>query len=586
MYRDPTLGFSQATKEMVAGATKAILQNNEIDLFEEYFAGEQPEHLSESISTKTLMIFKDPNNFKRSATKIAWHPETAEMRVGVTYSMLRFQQMPVDMPRESYIWNLNDPNFPEKTLLPPSPLCTMAFNHKNFDVVVGGSYNGSLSFFDTRAGNSAGVVKPFMTTLLEKSHADPVYDVYWLTLGKTGTECVSSSTDGRLLWWDINKKDQSRDITKPVDQLILEEQVPNEKGETSKKVLGGTSLEYNSDAGPLKYLIGTEQGYVLQANKRKTIEVQNRYGYDTGKHHGPIYSLHRNPAHPKFFLSVGDWCAKIWSEEQKSPIMQTRYHSAYLTDGCWGSQTRCGLFYLTRIDGFLDVWDFYYRQNEVAFSQKISDSPLTSIAVNQNMAAIGDAEGTVYIMELCKSLYESTLKEKEQMAIIFDTEARREKNLEIAKKLANDEKNKQQKKGTVDPEKLKKEQEQKLAEDLKNIEESFFSQVSKDDDINVIKARGEMQRGEPELPSNVSEKSAGNLTLVEIKAGQKYNLKTDDKAFDFVAEEGGIIAGEGVNGSVQAGKILFTANGKEYEGTFSSPITATCAWKDQAGKTG
>lgn len=209
------------------------------------------------------MIFKDPNNFKRSATKIAWHPETAEMRVGVTYAMLRFQQMPVDMPRESYIWNLNNPNFPEKTLLPPSPLCTMAFNHKNSDICVGGSYNGSLSFFDTRVGNSAGVVKPFMTTVLEKSHHDPVYDVYWLTLGKTGTECVSSSSDGQLLWWDINKKSEGRDIQVPVDTLLLDETIPQEDGTTKRKILGGTSLEYSADAGPLKYLIGTEQGYVL-----------------------------------------------------------------------------------------------------------------------------------------------------------------------------------------------------------------------------------------------------------------------------------------------------------------------------------
>jgi dynein intermediate chain 2 len=131
--------------------------------------------------------------------------------------------MPHDMPRESYIWNLNNPNFPEKTLLPPSPLCTMAFNHKNSDICVGGSYNGSLSFFDTRAGNSAGVVKPYMTTVLEKSHHDPVYDVYWLTLGKTGTECVSSSTDGQLLWWDINKKSEGRDIQVPVESCLLEE---------------------------------------------------------------------------------------------------------------------------------------------------------------------------------------------------------------------------------------------------------------------------------------------------------------------------------------------------------------------------
>jgi dynein intermediate chain 2 len=187
-------------------------------------------------------------------------------------------------------------------------------------------------------------------------------------------------------------------------------------GENKNKLLGGTSLEYDPNAGPTKYLIGTEQGYILQANKRpgKQVEIISRYGIDNGKHHGPVYSLWRNPGHSKYFLSVGDWSAKIWSDELVQPIMQTRYHSAYLTDGYWSPQ-RCGLFYLTRIDGFLDVWDFYYRQNEVAYSQKISDSPLTSIQVNQDMAAIGDAEGTVSIMKLCTPLYETTPREKEVM---------------------------------------------------------------------------------------------------------------------------------------------------------------------------
>lgn len=54
------------------------------------------------------------------------------------------------MSRESYVWNLNNPNFPEKTLLGPSPLCSLAFNHKNSEIIVGGAYNGSLSYFDTR----------------------------------------------------------------------------------------------------------------------------------------------------------------------------------------------------------------------------------------------------------------------------------------------------------------------------------------------------------------------------------------------------------------------------------------------------
>ena len=148
--------------------------------------------------------------------------------------------------------------------------------------------------------------------------------------------------------------------------------------------------------------------------------------------------------------------------------MQTRYHSAYLTDGCW-SPTRCGLFFLTRIDGFLDVWDFYYRQNEIAYSQKISDSPLTSISVNQNMAAIGDAEGTVSIMQLCKPLYETTGREKETMQQIFEREFRREKNLEVMKKLANDAKNAPKKGKEEEPQKIEAEREAKLKEQIEDI---------------------------------------------------------------------------------------------------------------------
>jgi dynein intermediate chain 2, axonemal len=240
LYRDPALGFSQATKDLTGGAQKAIKQNNEIDLFEEYFHGEQPELSSESISTKTVMIFKDPNPIRRAVTKINWHPEaTTDLRIGVSYAMLRFQQMPPKMPLQSYIWNLNNPNHPEKTLAPPSSLCTMVFNHKNSDIIVGGSYNGSLSFFDQRKGSSSGVIKPVETTLLEKSHHDPVYDIYWLTVGKSGTECVSTSTDGRILWWDMKKLGDG-----PVDELVLSETF--QVGEQPvTKILGGTSLEYN-----------------------------------------------------------------------------------------------------------------------------------------------------------------------------------------------------------------------------------------------------------------------------------------------------------------------------------------------------
>jgi dynein intermediate chain 2 len=480
LLRDPILQYANATRDLVQNSEKSIKQNNEIDLFEEYFAGEQPEHMSESISTKTVMIFKDPNNIKRAANKIVWHPDPVEQRVGVSYAQLRFQQMPPNMPKKSYIWNLNNPNFPEKTLEGQSPLCTMAFNHKLADIIVAGQYNGALSFFDLRRGHSSGVIKPTDTTVLEKSHHDPVYGTSWFTPQKQGSECMSTSTDGRLIWWDMKK------LSEPIEVLMLTDSAQTKDG-PAPKILGGTCLDYNQDAAPNKYMVGTEQGYIIQAQRRKQAEVSARFAMEGGRHHGPVYSMQRNPAHLKYFLTIGDWSAKIWSEEIKSPIMQTRYHNSYLTDGCW-SPTRPGIFYLTRMDGFLDVWDIFYRQNEIAYSQKISDAVLTSISVKGGMAAIGDSDGTVSMMSLCRALWDHTLqpKEKEVMQQIFEREFRREKNLDVARKAAE---------RAGPPKKKDDKQKDKIAErleaKLKEIESKFFEQFPVDEDDQQVAAAKE-----------------------------------------------------------------------------------------------
>jgi len=164
--------------------------------------------------------------------------------------------------------------------------------------------------------------------------------------------------------------------------------------------------------------------------------------------------------------------------------MQTRYHNSYLTDGCW-STTRPGLFFLTRMDGFLDVWDFYYRQNEVAYSQKISDSVLTSIYVQGSMAAIGDSEGTTHIIGLCPALYDHTLqpKENEIMATIFDREFRREKTLDVAKRLAD------KKGGAAKAEKAV--DQSALEQTIADIETNFFNNVAEDEEEReMIRNRG------------------------------------------------------------------------------------------------
>lgn len=62
--------------------------------------------------------------------------------------------------------------------------------------------------------------------------------------------------------------------------------------------------------------------------------------------------------------------------------MSTKYHSNLLVNGVW-SPTRPSLFFLIRNDGWLDVWDYYYRQNDFALSHKVSDYSLTAIGINK-----------------------------------------------------------------------------------------------------------------------------------------------------------------------------------------------------------
>ena len=55
--------------------SRCMRQNNTIDIYEEYFAGEDRDWSSEPPSAKGLAVFRDPNEIKRTATSINWHPE-------------------------------------------------------------------------------------------------------------------------------------------------------------------------------------------------------------------------------------------------------------------------------------------------------------------------------------------------------------------------------------------------------------------------------------------------------------------------------------------------------------------------------
>ncbi|XP_042822751.1 dynein axonemal intermediate chain 2 isoform X1 [Panthera tigris] len=379
-----------------------IKQNNAIDIYQEYFDDEDAvEVTDEAPSAKTINVLRDPQVIKRSATHLSWHPD-GNRKLAVAYSCLNFQRAPEGMSHESYIWDLENPNKPEIVLKPSSPLVTLEYNPKDSHVLLGGCYNGQLACWDTRKGS---LVAELST--VEFSHRDPVYGSIWLQ-SKTGTECFSASTDGQVMWWDIRK------MSEPTEVVILD----IARKEQLENALGAISLEFESTL-PTKFMVGTEQGIVISCNRKAKTSAEKIVCTFSG-HHGPIYALQRNPFYPKNFLTVGDWTARIWSEDSReSSIMWTKYHMAYLTDGAW-SPVRPAVFFTTRMDGTLDIWDFVFKQCDPALSLKVCDEALFCLRVQDNgcFIACGSQLGTTTLLEVSNGL--CTLQKNEKNTASLD----------------------------------------------------------------------------------------------------------------------------------------------------------------------
>ena len=434
--------------DMVEGDIK---QNYAIDIYQEYFTGgEYADHASEPPSAKTLSVFRDPCEVKRSVSSISWYPDGSKL--AIAFSIMQFQDPRMEAAlQHSYIWDVNNPNTPELQLTPLSPLCCLEYNPKDPHFLVGGSYNGLVSCFDTRTGET-----PKDTSIIENSHRDPVYKIAWLQ-GKHPFECCSTSTDGQVLWWDVRK------LGEPSEGLMLEDK-------TGGGLMGGVSMEYSTAGG--KFLIGTEQGKIVSGS-RKGKTPADKIGAIFDGHCGPIYGLHRNLYFPKFFLSVGDWRVGLWNEELRSPIMTSKFFKAYVLDAMW-SATRPGVFVTAKMDGTLDVWDIFHKQNDPTLSLQVDSDGLRSIRMQDggSLLATGSVDGSVYMLELCEGLSVMQPNEKVQVLQMLERESKREKNLEArAKELRAKEKRAAEQAGHTAAETTPWE------ESVKEIEEKFWALI-------------------------------------------------------------------------------------------------------------
>ena len=456
--QEKTERFEIKIRELIANTEKIMHQNQLMDVYEEYFDDKKKEVVSDNFEAKTKLVFKDPSIYKRSVVKVVWNvPDEKEeqRKIAVAYKLDKNQDIPPNYNPSALVWDIDKPNTPINVISHSSEIVALAFNNKHAHILGCGFANGQAGIYDLNENKWIGFTK------VETSHTEPVSDFVWMK-SKNSNEFATSSTDGSIIWWEIEKDVlvSTKGFQLPVDILSQleeknEEKEDNKKGkkndekkklflknaEDNDKEYGATRIDNSTDAGASKFLLGTEQGVLFIVNKKKSEgEIGQKLGLQKGRHLGPIVGMQRNPTYFKFILTVGDWTARIWTEDLRSPIYISKYFPAYLNDCLW--TPRIGMFLICRSDGYINGYDLCYKLNDTTFSYKVADLSLTTMSLNVkgDKLLVGDEDGVVYLIKLSKSFYDCSNKaevdnKKNMLNKLFEREQTKEKMLTTTKKM-------------------------------------------------------------------------------------------------------------------------------------------------------
>ncbi|XP_068140816.1 dynein axonemal intermediate chain 2-like [Drosophila tropicalis] len=412
---------------LLRDAISIAQQNNAIHIYQNYFE-DLPEELGSGIKMKisgrAINMFRDLWRPQRHLAMCEWLPSNPTEFLTV-YSNLKRLKKPYKrlinlMPdfgndNSFYIWDIYDPIrplafFDNREVVSLAKLCI-----KDENAIIGGLYSGQVCLWSIADYGSPKRICP-----LEAAHREVTSALCWVH-SKSNTEFYSGSLDGSVKYWD------TRDLKMPTQELLLE---PNTSDiQNRQNSHGVTVLEFEYTI-PVRYILGSDMGYVFVGNRKGVIPsetILSQYQLFAG----PIRSIVRNPFFVKNFLVIGDWRARIWSEECKnapSTMYIKRQHQ--LTCGVW-STGRCSLFVTGDSVGNLEFWDLLMSHRTPILSKPFRQ-PITNIAFHPDgeYLTIGLVTGDVEVMRLEEGMITATVKEKALIAALFEREISRGKLLE------------------------------------------------------------------------------------------------------------------------------------------------------------
>ncbi|KAJ8729777.1 hypothetical protein PYW08_001358 [Mythimna loreyi] len=409
-------GYIHCVMSLAPGLERLVLQNNAIEMYQTYYIElvNMPE--VEHNSCRTVNVYRVPGQ-PRPVSSLCWVPD-AGGRFAATYVDVDYYRQS-RAPLLAYIWDVENANHPDRTLSPPCPLLDLQYNPRDPHLLAGGLMSGSVAAWDTRVH----VAEPSLTSPPHVAHRDFVRNVLFIN-SKNGQEFFSGGPDGVVKWWDLRRFDA------PTDEMIIDVVKWSFDVPSMEKSNGISALEYEPTI-PTRFMVGTENGFVITGNRKGKTPV-DKLPAKYSAHLGTVWRVQRNPGFLKNFLTVGDWTARVWSEDcRESAVLWTPSGRHRVCDGTW-SPTRLSLLLLAQYDGQLHLWDLLRRQHEPVLTVQVCDEPLVSVRAHEagTLVACGSSKGHIYMQELSTSLSASDKNDKSLLTVMLEREAKRERILE------------------------------------------------------------------------------------------------------------------------------------------------------------
>lgn len=152
-------------------------------------------------------------------------------------------------------------------------------------------------------------------------------------------------------------------------------------------------------------------------------------------HDGPVVAMDKNHLMPLLVITIGQNTMAIWRTDYIHGAIYWQRREAELTDCKW-SLTRPSAFFLTRVDGCVEIWDLISSTQEPCLIETISGGILTTVSqhllpISADLLAVGDHNSNVRIFKLPTTFTQFAKEDEDRFVQQINKEVARKEKLRL-----------------------------------------------------------------------------------------------------------------------------------------------------------